>query len=42
MPYRLDRNRNGGGIMIFIRDDIPSRVLMKLVFPDDIEGYLLS
>ena len=26
VPYRLDRNRNRGGIMIFIRDDIPSRV----------------
>ena len=24
--------------MIFIRDDIPSRVLTKHVFPDDIEG----
>ena len=24
--------------MIFIRDDIPSRVLEKHVFPDDIEG----
>ena len=32
VPYRLDRNRNGGRIMIFIRDDIPSRVLTKHVF----------
>ena len=23
-PYRLDRSENGGGIMIFARDDIPS------------------
>ena len=38
MPYRLDQNRNGRGIMIFIRDDIPSRVLTKHVFPDNIEG----
>ena len=36
VPYRLNRNRNGGGIIIFIRDDIPSRVLTKHVFPDDI------
>ena len=21
-PFRLDRNRNGGGVMIYIRDDI--------------------
>ena len=42
VPYRLDRNRNGGGIMIFIRDDIPSRVLTKHVFPDDIEDLLIE
>ena len=39
---RLGRNRNGDGIMIFIRDDIPSRLLTKQVFPDDIEGLLLE
>ena len=22
-PYRLDRNGNGGGILVFIREDIP-------------------
>ena len=25
-PFRLDRNRNGGGIMVYIQDDIPSRI----------------
>ena len=25
MPYRLDRSEHGGGIMIFVREDIPSR-----------------
>ena len=38
VPYRLDRNINGGGIIIFIRDDILSRVSTKHVFPDYIEG----
>ena len=28
--------------MIFIRDDIPSRVLTKHVFPDDIEGLFIK
>ena len=28
--------------MIFIRDDIPSRVLTKHVFPDDSEGLLIQ
>ena len=35
-PFRLDRNRNGGGVMIYIRDDIPSRLLLKHVFPSDV------
>ena len=26
-PYRLDRNENGGGIIIYVRDNIPSRPL---------------
>ena len=27
LPCRLDRNQFGGGIMVFVREDIPSRVL---------------
>ena len=27
-PYRLDRNEHGGGIMIYVREDIPSEKLM--------------
>ena len=33
-PYRLDRNKNGGGIMIYVREDIPSKVLRNHDFPD--------
>ena len=36
-PCRLDRNKNGRGVMIYIRDDSPSRLLLKYVFPSDIE-----
>ena len=42
VAYRLDRNRNGSGIMIFIHDDIPSRLLTKHVCPDDIEGLFIE
>ena len=28
-PYRFNRNRNGGGIMLYIREDIPSRLIEK-------------
>ena len=41
-PFRLDPNRNGGGVMIYIRDDIPSRLLLKHVFPSDIEGLYIE
>ena len=41
-PFRLDRNRIGGGVMIYIRDDIPSRLLPKHVFPSDIEGLFIE
>ena len=26
-PFRLDRNRNDGGIMLFIKNDIPAKVV---------------
>ena len=42
MPYKLDRNRNGGVIIIFICDDIPSRLLTKHVLPDDSEGLFIE
>ena len=31
-PYRLDRNRNGGGVMIYVRKDIPSKELKNHKF----------
>ena len=42
MPYRQDKNRNGGGIMIYIRDNIRSKLLTKHVFPDNIEGLFVE
>ena len=24
-PYRFDRNRNGGGFFVYVREDIPSK-----------------
>ena len=26
-PYKLDRTEHGGGLMLFIREDIPSKLL---------------
>ena len=38
-PYRLDRNCNGGGLMIFVREDIPSKLIensnsIEGIFPE--------
>ena len=27
VPYRVDRNGNGGGVMLFVREDKPSKLL---------------
>ena len=40
-PFRLDRNRKGGGIIIYVRSDILSKLLTKHRFPNDIEGLFV-
>ena len=40
--YRLDRNRNGGRIIIYIREDIPSKQINLLKLPDDIENIFIE
>ena len=42
IPYRMDRNANGGGILIYVREDIPSKELNDHTFPDDIEGVFVE
>ena len=41
-PYRLDRNKHGGGILIYVREDISSKQLTKHTFKHDIEGIFLE
>ena len=41
-PYRYDRNRKGGGIMIYISENIQSKLLEKHNFSDDIEGLFVE
>ena len=40
IPYRLDSNRNRGGVIVYVREDISSKLLSKHFFKDDIEGLL--
>ena len=35
--FRRDRNANGGGILIFVRDDIPCKQLNEHSLPEDIK-----
>ena len=38
-PFRLDRDySNGGGILIYVKSDIPSTLKCSHLFPDEIEG----
>ena len=41
-PYRLERNRNGGGVIIYVRQDIPSKILIKHVLPTDIGALFIE
>ena len=36
-PYRFDRNGNGGGILMYIREDIPSKLILTKMAT---EGFL--
>ena len=42
LPYRLDRNRNDRDVMIFFKEDIPSKLLTKHNFPSDAEGLFVE
>ena len=39
-PFRLDRNSNSGGIMLFVREDIPAKVVDSEKPP--IEGFYVE
>ena len=41
-PFHQDRNSNGGGFMIYVREDIPCEMLSKHDTPDDFEGIVLE
>ena len=41
-PIRLDRNRNGGGLVFFIRDDLPCKELKSHELPKDVEGIFIE
>ena len=40
-PYRVDRNKHGGGILLYVRNDIPSKEI-KCSFCEDIECIIVE
>ena len=40
-PIRFDRNCRGGGILLYIREDIPARLLTTSL-PKDFQEFLLN
>ena len=40
--FRADRNANGGGVLIYIRDDIPCRQLISHPLDKSLEGICLE
>ena len=41
-PYRLDRNQNCGSIMLYIREDIPSKSLTEIKLDNEIENIFIE
>ena len=41
-PFRRDRNKNGGDVMIFVRDDIPSKEIKVNFLPHDVECLFIE
>ena len=41
-PIRLDRNRNEGGLLVYIREDVPCKKLKSHSFAEDTEGTFIE
>ena len=41
-PYRTDRTNRGGGLLLYVRNDIPSKVLSTICIPTDKECIFIE
>ena len=41
-PYRFDRDKHGGGILLYVREDIPSKLLNSYTLPKDVEAIFIE
>ena len=42
VPFRFDRTGNGGGIMLYVKEHIPCRMLSKFAFQKEIEAFAIE
>ena len=42
IPFRLDRNKNGGGILLYTRSNITSTKLNKYIVKNEIEAFFVK
>ena len=42
IPFRLDRNRHGGELLLYVRNNINTALLNIFVFPDNIEAFFIE
>ena len=40
--HLLDQNKFGGGVLIYVREDIPYKQLTNYILPEDIEGIFFE
>ena len=41
-PFRLDRTRNGGGILLYVKNNISATLLTNYTLPEDIEALFVE
>ena len=41
-PFRLDRNQNGGGLLLYVREDIPCKILKEYTPEKPIENFFVE
>ena len=42
IPFRADRNAHGGGLLLYVRDEIPCKILTNQDLPSNVEAILIE
>ena len=42
VPFRLDRTGNGGGIILYVKEYIPCRMLNKFTFETEVDAFAIE